>query len=293
MSPKGVRATGLLCALGLRASRAWAERGGVAPTEPPSPAQAKNLEELRKLGLKPPAEKPAEEPRAGTGTMVKLEGGTFSMGSSRGGGDEKPVHPVKVDPFWMDETEVTADAYKACVSAGACSKADDGARCTSEKADRGKHPIDYVDVEQGKTYCEWAHKRLPTEEEWEYAARAAGSKGAIRTFPWGDEPPSGQLCWKGKGAPTHDGTCEVGSVPAGNTPAGLKDMAGSVAEWTSSRYCRYSGAGYDVTDCSSSQVRRGGDWMSNEAQWVRGAVRMMEVPKNRSGNVGFRCARSE
>jgi formylglycine-generating enzyme required for sulfatase activity len=222
------------------------------PVEPSKPT-AKELE----LGLKPPADKPVEEPRPGTGGMVRLEGGTFRMGSEEGDWYEKPVHWVTLKPFWLDVTEVTVAAYKACVDAGACSKPDEGNWCNWGKSDRGNHPINCVDWEQATQFCRWANKRLPTEEEWEYGTRQGGVRGD-RKYPWGNAEPSNQLCWDGKGKDAGEnrrrGTCPVGSYPLGDTPTGLKDMAGNVWEWTASASCPYTNDGYNVSKRETARV---------------------------------------
>ncbi len=225
------------------------------------------------------------------GPMVRLAGGTFIMGDAVQG----PPHPVTLKPFWLDTTEVTVAAYKACVDAGSCSKPDDrDDSCNWGKSDRGNHPINCVDWEQATSFCRWANKRLPTEEEWEYGARQGGIRGD-RKYAWGDAEPASQLCWQ-QGA----GTCPVGSYPAGDTPTGLKDMTGNVEEWTSSAYCPYTSSGYDVSKCKSDRVIRGGSWappppFGNDAasSYVRGARRNWYAPSNRYIFVGVRCARAD
>jgi eukaryotic-like serine/threonine-protein kinase len=146
--------------------------------------------------------------------MVSIPGGTFQMGSLNGGANEKPVHEVHVRAFQLDKTEVTVAAYEVCVRAGACTPAmphidaswQDVTQCNSGDPDPRDDPINCVNWTQATVYCAWAGGRLPTEEEWEYAAR--GTEG--RAFPWGDAPPSGRACWsRGK-----EGTCGVGPTPA-------------------------------------------------------------------------------
>ena len=136
--------------------------------------------------------------------MVRIPAGTFRMGSEDGEPDEKPLHDVRVAAFEMDATEVTSGAYGACVVAGACLPAPKQIAwagvtaadhqvydefCNDERADRRSHPVNCVDWAMADAYCRWAHKRLPTEEEWEYAAR--GPEG--RSFPWGNAPPSPEV----------------------------------------------------------------------------------------------------
>jgi hypothetical protein len=196
--------------------------------------------------------------------MARIPAGDFWMGSNDGEANEKPAHRIHVDAFEMDVTEVTVAQYGACVSGGACPPASTNSLlCNWGKSDKASHPINCVSVDEAKTYCTWAKKRLPSEEEWEYAAR--GSDG--RMYPWGGEAPGSQLCWTGKG------TCAVGSFPSGRSPFGVLDMAGNVWEWT------------------DSHVARGGSYANEDPSVVRGAYRFVAHPE-RSQDVGFRCASS-
>jgi eukaryotic-like serine/threonine-protein kinase len=275
----------MLVAAGL--PQAWAEHEKKPAAPPKPPAGAPNR------GLKPPPGKPTGQPRAGSGSMVKLDGGTFTMGSTDGDGAEKPAHRVTLPSFHLDVTEVTVASYKLCVDAGSCSKPDDASVCNWGKSDRDTHPINCVNWEQATEFCKWANKRLPTEEEWEFAAR--GSEG--RLYPWGDAAPGNQLCWDGEGNDLgkgkRKGTCAVGSYPTGDTSTGLKDMAGNLWEWTASQYCPYSKSGYNVSKCDSTRVLRGGSSCTDDASRVRGANRSSDSPWFRLYNFGFRCARTD
>jgi len=222
--------------------------------------------------------------------MVLIAGETFTMGFSGCDGDEQPEHEVKVRGFRLDATEVTMDAYQACVDGGRCAPLGpptrqdpeddekDQERCNVRHPDRGKHPVNCVTWMQADAYCRARGKRLPTEEEWELAAR--GPKG--RAFPWGDTFDAERLCWN-----RADGTCAVGSYPDGDTPSGLSDMAGNVWEWTSTHYCNYTDPG-----CSDSgYVDRGGGWISDDPRLLHGAHRGRGEPDAAASYLGFRCAR--
>lgn len=188
----------------------------------------------------PPVEvaKPAEPPPP---DMLPVPAGTFSMGSDdQGEQDERPAHQVTLKAFLLDKYEVTNGQYLECVSAKICKpwKADaaKAMKYGSEKEFRGaKKPVVGVSWEDAKTYCEWRGKRLPTEAEWERAAR--GDDG--RTYPWGNAFPDPKKhgCFQGcqGGA-----TAEVGSYPDDAGPYGHHDLAGNVWEWIADSYDPYA-----------------------------------------------------
>lgn len=247
--------------------------------------------------------------------MLRIEGATFQMGSDSGDEDEKPVHSVALVRYCIDAREVTVADYRRCVNAGKClaqptaewrgiSDKDREVRsqsCNWTKNDRDAHPINCVDWRQSSAYCAWANKRLPSEEEWEYAAR--GSDG--RVYPWGNEPPDAKLLnacaaecvawaktlgltWKSihSGDDGYPTTAPVGSFAGGRSPFGVHDMAGNVAEWTVSGYSKdYSRARNDVT-----RVLRGGSARSEAPKLVNTTNRHKNVATDRLGGIGFRCA---
>jgi formylglycine-generating enzyme required for sulfatase activity len=220
---------------------------------------------------------------AGRSQMVSLPGGTFQMGSEQAV-SQKPVHAVTVKTFAMDRTEVTVDAYAKCVSAGGCSPAGTGHDdCNAKRDASGDEPINCVTFPQAEAYCEWRHARLPTEEEWEYAAR--GKEG--RVHPWGDGHPKNRACYLRK--PAGQRTCSVASHPVDKTPEGIFDLGGNVAEWTTSAYCNYDGS-----DCKPGhRVTRGGSWDMLNPAYVRSSFRDF-VPDAAWGyNLGFRCVKDE
>jgi len=201
---------------------------------------------------------------------VLVPKGTYTRGDR--GPTVKPA-AVTIEAFCMDKTEVTTEAYAACVVSGKCTGADKGGFCNRDSS-RTDHPINCVDWHQAKAYCEAREQRLPTEDEWEYGAR--GTDG--RSFPWGSAKPTNQLCWSRKGV----ATCAVGSFPAGNSPFGLQDMAGNVLEWTSTEWAANS----------KIYINRGGHWELDDEWSIRSTYRTKNSASINYYNIGFRCAAS-
>lgn len=227
----------------------------------------------------------ASAPRTGDGGaepapggMVHIPGGTFTMGArSRVDLKNDPARrTVTVAAFDLDVTEVTVSDYTACVDQSLCPAAPtDQPTCNYGHADRANHPMNCIDWNQAWAYCHAQGKRLPTEEEWEFAARGGPEE---RTYPWGVSEPSRQLCWSG--ITKRDGTCPVRTFAAG--AYGLYDMAGNVSEWSSSPYS---------ADRKDARVCRGGGWSDARALDFRGAYRDAHAPSNRDSDLGVRCAR--
>lgn len=225
--------------------------------------------------------------------QVYVPAGTFQMGSDSGEADEKPVHPVTLDAFWIDRTEVTNKMYALCVSAGKCSPPSSTKSSTRDSyygdAQFDNYPVIYVSWNDANAYCEWAGRRLPTEAEWEKAAR--GTDG--RTYPWGDAAPdSTRLNFN----INVGDTTEVGKYPSGTSPYGALDMAGNVYEWVNdwydeSYYSNSPSENPQGPDSGRYRVLRGGSWLYVD-YFVRAAYRGSYVPGNIYYDIGFRCARS-
>lgn len=187
-----------------------------------------------------------------------------------------------ITSFEMARTETTVAQYQACVSAGVCTPPDsDGSYDNWGKPGRDEHPVNSVDWFQAKAFCEWAGGRLPTEQEWEWAARG---RGEGRAFPWGSAAPrcSRAVIFGGGDGCGEDRTWPVGSKPQGASRDGLQDMAGNVWEWTDSWY----------DDEKETRVPRGGSWHNGGALYFRADHRVGNDPSNRNYGFGFRCART-
>ena len=226
--------------------------------------------------------------------MVHVPAGDFLMGDDAGEEDERPAHRVLVDGFYLDRTEVTQEAYARCVAARACAAA-----ARYEDPTSPRHPVVGVSWHDAAAYCRFAGKRLPTEAEWEKAAR--GTDG--RPYPWGSEPDCRRANY---GNFQGEGACEernpghpvaVGSHPEGRSPYGADDLAGNVWEWVADWYDfdyyrrapRQNPAG---PPAGEGRSLRGGACCSMFV-WPRAANRLRFAPSYRDADIGFRCARDE
>ncbi len=247
-------------------------------------ASADALDTKRAELLERVAAKRAELDRM-IGRSISVPGGAFSMGDASGNLNERPPHEVSVEPFDIDDVEVTVAAYQLCVGAGMCTPPGTDPGCNWGHPERRGHPVNCVSWHQAVAFCRWAAKRLPTEEEWELAARGPASE----RYPWGDDPPDQQLCWRrgggDAGGPT--GTCPVSEASGDRSMFGVEGLAGNVREWTGSAMCPYA-----RPDCrTSTVVMRGGSWFDSDPLGVRAALRNGKPQDYRSDTVGFRCAR--
>ena len=261
------------------------QTNAIAPTSTPTPKPS-------------PTITPTPDPALGIGStktrqkdgmeMVYVPEGSFEMGSATGDDDEKPVRQVYLDAYWIDKYEVTNGQYKQCVDAGMCTKPN-GIHSNHRSSYYGtntyaNYPVINVDWYQAQTYCQWAGGDLPTEAQWEKAAR--GTDG--REFPWGNKIPNSAMAnfgnYKGD-------TVEVGTYPYRASPYGALDMAGNVWEWVRDRYGDYDANETNNPTGPSSgafRVLRGGSWDLG-TRGIRAADRYGDNPAAWGTYIGFRC----
>ncbi|MBU1430868.1 formylglycine-generating enzyme family protein [Myxococcota bacterium] len=228
---------------------------------------------------------------------IKINSGVFEMGADDGEADEAPVHTVSVPSFELSRAEITVAEYTACVDAGRCAAPWRGEGCNWGEPARQDHPINCINQHDALSFARWVGGRLPTEAEWEYAARGRGR--AVR-YPWGAEAPTCERAvFSVGGVPrlaTHGcdrrQTWPVCAKPKGTTPEGLCDMAGNLWEWVEGEKCPYPSTprGAEALRCGANHgVLRGGSW-ANHGDNLRVSDRLRFTDK---GNqyVGFRVAR--
>jgi formylglycine-generating enzyme required for sulfatase activity len=204
------------------------------------------------------------------------------------------VHQVTVSPFWLDRIEVTVGAYRACVASGKCAAPKLASKDCSWTGGDDAKPMSCVSHEEAAAYCASVKKRLPTEAEWELAAKGTSD----RRYPWGDEAPDCDKAITMKGNFTAESCGDHGPRPAtraeGRSRAGVLDMAGNLEEWVSDHYDdRYPpGDQKDPRgpDVGTAFVLRGGGWLSPRSA-ARVTARSWGSMQERGTNVGFRCAR--
>jgi formylglycine-generating enzyme required for sulfatase activity len=257
--------------------------------------------------------------------MVLLDGGTFTMGSDAADASigARPAHSVTLGAFCIDMREVSLGKFKACSDSGDCKRglvtnewtgitpAEHAAYeplCTLRNpAASAEHPINCVDWERADIYCAAQGARLPTEAEWEFAARGRDN----RTYPWGEELPAASLvngcgaecaAWATKNGlelpaayeatDGWAGTAPGKTFPAGSTPEGVADLVGNVAEWVADAYVPYSAAAQTnpVTANGDLRVVRGGSFATGKRAALSATYRTREKPTKRSSTIGFRCA---
>jgi serine/threonine-protein kinase len=213
--------------------------------------------------------------------MVRIPDGEFMMGRDDGNDYEKPTHKMTIKAFFIDKTEVTNEQYAEFVRQTRRNPPSHWSGGTFPPGE-ANFPVVNVSWNDASAFAEWVNKRLPTEEEWEYAAR--GTDGRI--YPYGNE-------WK----PKYSNAAEdnilkpraVGSYPEGASPFSIVDMAGNVAEWTASDYAPYPGS--KAKPDPGNKVFRGGSF-SNPAKQQTATDRFYDAPTKTMNYVGFRCAKN-
>jgi formylglycine-generating enzyme required for sulfatase activity len=232
--------------------------------------------------------------------MVFIPAGNFKMGcdQAHNGGElcngDELLHTVYLDAYQIDKNLVTTTQYAQCVAAGHCTAPGD----TSSNlrlsyygnSSYSNYPVIHVNWDQSNAYCAWAGKRLPSEAEWEKAARGSSD---TRAYPWGDATPT---CALANSNYCVNDTSAVGSYPSGASPYGVLDMAGNVWEWVNDWF---DSSYYSVSPPSNppgpttspynGRVLRGGYWYDN-AYGLRVADRHYYNPTYQGYIVGFRCA---
>jgi len=262
------------------------------------------------LPTQTPIPPPEDEIVDAMGVVMRLvPAGEFLMGSDSGSEDEKPVHQIYLDNYYMDKYEVTNALYQACVLTGICTPPHITSSNTNSNyygnTQFADYPVINVDWYQANVYCEWRDSRLPTEAEWEKAAR--GTSGY--TYPWGEGEEGKMDCKMANYGECTSDTTAVGSYPAGASPYDILDMAGNVREWVADWYLA---SYYDNSptknplgpDTGTHRVVRSGSWGGSYLRawsgrtWyvfdfsVRSSFRGSGVPELWVYNLGFRCARS-
>jgi formylglycine-generating enzyme required for sulfatase activity len=221
--------------------------------------------------------------------MLLLPGGTFDMGS--GTGDAAPVHSVTLDPFFLDQFEVTNARYQACVDSGACTRPIRNGSFTHggyfNNPEFAQFPVVNVTWDQAQTFCAAQGLRLPTEAEWEFAA----SSGRGLNYPWGDQFDPGRTT-------VSDGdTRRVGSFSNGSSEQGVFDLAGNALEWVADWYqSDYYAESPDTNppgpNSGGEKVLRGGSFGNPDPSAYLSTRRFRRTPQGSDVDIGFRCAGS-
>jgi formylglycine-generating enzyme len=278
--------------MALSHGRAVANEPGPLKSEagPATPTEQTRRPSNGRLASKARVLPPPPATRTGTdgAPMVLVPAGEFTMGSDEGDDDEQPVHRVYLDHFYLDTFEVTNGRFAKFVAA-IQSEPPWGFADQATPVVYAERPVRWVNWLEATGYCLWAGKRLPTEAEWEKAAR--GTEG--RVYPWGNEPPTAAHAVFGlkEGAET---VAPVGDHPLGRSPSGIHDLAGNLYEWVSDWY---DDAFYATPPTrnprgpveGTTKGQRGGSYI-NSPYRLRSAFRTKADPTEHDPHVGFRCA---
>jgi len=219
---------------------------------------------------------------------VSIPGGTFTMGVADLINSFGVIHRVTLKPFKMSKTVVTVAQYAECVAKGKCTEPNTGGLCNWNVPGRGEHPVNCVSWWQARDYADFAGARLPSESEWEYAARSGGKDVK---YPWGNNSPTKTLA-----VFREDHTRPVCSRPAGNTAQGLCDMSGNVWQWMQDHYDNYDtavpadGSAYYGSG-GLTRVSRGGSFFEEDARYLRTDYRGYNDSLQRYSHFGFRLAK--
>ena len=232
------------------------------------------------------------------GGLLRLggEGSAFEV-------DQSPRPTVQIEPFWLTRGEISVGEYTRCVEAGACRPPSTGEGCNWGRADRSDHPVNCVSWWQARRFSRWAGGDLPSEAEWELAARS----GRLATpYPWGHTPPSclHAVMNDGRSGCGQRGTWPRCSRPQGDSSHGLCDLVGNVQEWTldeyHSSYRHLSGDGAPVclmgSDCLTPKVwrvSRGGGWSYGPTLYLSSTTRNAASPQRQLSALGFRSCRRD
>lgn len=231
---------------------------------------------------------------ANSESMILIPAGAFLMGCNEQedrqcSSDEQPAIKVYLKDFEIDKFEVTVDEYRHCVEAGECSSESLSllSSCGWGKEGRENSPINCVDWHQARQFCTWVDKRLPTEPEWESAARGVYSY----IYPWGDTFSANKA-----NVNSGEGPANLGSYPEDTSPYGISGMAGNVSEWVQDWYeAQYYRRAPELNpkgpETGEFKVLRGGSW-NNPPEYARVSSRLYAPPDSRYGHVGIRCARN-
>ncbi len=246
--------------------------------------------------------------------MAWIRGGSFLMGSESGPADEQPSHYVTQRwPFALDRTEVSVADFGACVRVGVCSAPapmtasdplESDLHCNWAKETQEKHPMNCVDWNAARRYCEWAGKRLPTEAEWEYAARGTSEGDFVWGAKWPPPADVGNFADESSRELQGDGAVLSGytdhfattsPVRASRTNTfGVIGMSGNVQEWVEDAYsptAYVKGESFEpLLTTGTDRVVRGGSWRTGTRDGLRAATRTSQPPSWRSTALGFRCA---